>query len=85
MSEKKDQMSAVPQVSATGCPEQSPGTPPSAPTQRGHTRGILSLRQPWRAALGAQRLDPISVFWAPTPHHCFHQKQGLQISFHSNN
>lgn len=27
MSEKKDQMSAVPQASATGCQQQSPGTP----------------------------------------------------------
>lgn len=36
VSEKKNQMSVVPQVSAAGCQQQSPGTPPSALTQRGH-------------------------------------------------
>lgn len=51
---KKDQIPAVPQVSAAGCQEQSPGSPPSAPTHRGHTSGILPWRQPWRTALSVQ-------------------------------
>lgn len=85
LAEKKHQMSAVAQVCAAGCHQQSPGTFFQGSHPQGHTSGILSLIQPWGAARGVQWLHPISAFWLLPPQHSFNEKEDSQISFHSNN